>query len=201
VCDFLSFAFLLYRRVHQEAQVATTLLSISNQGSNLLEELDMKKCGLMLSAGVLALLFVTTTAYAQGSEPPPPCCKDAQVVFDKDLLSTPVAEGQVDVSATTLQLLHSTRSQFVDRLAAGLFPGKRVELVLSSTRLVLNPTAGGNNRVRATDSGDEELVAVQEKRFYRMSRERVRSEDLDAIEQLYLTDGEVYIKVSFVRGQ
>lgn len=162
----------------------------------------MKKCGLVLSAGVLAFLFVTTTAYAQGgSEPPPGCCKDAQVVFDKDLLSAPVAEGQVDVSAATLQLLRSTRSQFVDRLAEGLFPGRRVDLVLSSTRLVLNPTAGGNNKLIATDSGDEGLVAVQEKRFYRMSRERVRSEDLDTIEQLYLTDGEVFIKVSFVRGQ
>lgn len=162
----------------------------------------MKKCGMMLSAGVLALLLVTTAANAQGGgEPPPPCCKDAQVVFDKDLLGAPAAEGQVDVSSSTLQLLRSTRSQFVDRLAEGLFPGRRVDLVLSSTRLVLNPTAGGNNRVRGTDSGDEGLVAVQEKRFYRMSRERVRSEDLDTIEQLYLTDGEVYIKVSFVRGQ
>jgi hypothetical protein len=162
----------------------------------------MKKFGLMLSAGVLSLLFVTTNASAQGgSEPPPGCCKEAQVVFDNDLLRAPAAEGQVDVSAATLQLLRSTRSQFVDRLAEGLFPGRRVDLVLSSTRLVLNPTDGSSNRVRATYSGDQGLVAVQEKRFYRMSRERVRAEDLDAIEQLYLTDGEVYIKVSFVRGQ
>jgi hypothetical protein len=172
------------------------------QIKTLLEELDMKKFGSMLSAGILALLLVTATANAQGgSEPPPPCCKDAQVVFDKDLQSTPVAEGQIDVSAATLQLLRSTRSQFVDRLAQGLFHGKRVDLVLSSTRLVLNPTAGDNNRLRATRSGEEGLVAVQEKRFYRMSRESVRSEDLDTVEQLYLTDGEVYIKVSFVKGQ
>ena len=162
----------------------------------------MKKFGLMLSAGVVAMLFVTTNASAQGgSEPPPGCCKDIQVVFDNDLPNAPAAEGQVDVSAATLQLLRSTRSQFVDRLAEGLFPGKRVDLVLSSSRLVLNPTDRGNNRMRASDPGDDGLVAVQERRFYRMSRERVRTEDLDATEQLYLTDGEVYIKVSFVRGQ
>jgi hypothetical protein len=88
-----------------------------------------------------------------------------------------------------------TRSQFIDRLSDAMFPGKQVALVIPSSRI------SGKSLARAREGLlEEDLIAVEETRFYQIERSRIRSEDLNGLAQLYVTDGEIYLKINFIRG-
>jgi hypothetical protein len=40
-------------------------------------------------------------------------------------------------------------------------------------------------------------VAVQVKRFYQIPRFRVRAEEINDMDQIFITDGEVYVELNF----
>jgi hypothetical protein len=100
-----------------------------------------------------------------------------------------------------------SRAEFVDRLAAGLFPQKEVSLVLSTTSNVDPDSLGflsASSRERRAQqqwlSTREPLLAAQVKRYYMVTRSRVTPADLEDQDQFYITDGDVYVEVFFKRS-
>lgn len=154
----------------------------------------MKSRGVALFAGVLTLLLVPCFALAQGGGlPPPGCCTHA---FDRDAKSRELASNsQFEISESAIERMGLTRSQFIDRLSDAMFPGKQVAIVIPSSRISTRSPGREQHGIL-----EEDLVAVEETRFYQIARNRMRSEDLNGLAQLYVTDGEVYLKINFIRS-
>jgi hypothetical protein len=76
-----------------------------------------------------------------------------------------------------------------------MFPGKQVALVIPSSRISTKSPGREQHGIL-----EEDLVAVEETRFYQIARNRVRSEDLNGLAQLYVTDGEIYLRINFTRS-
>jgi hypothetical protein len=153
----------------------------------------MKSRGVALFAGVLTLLLVPCFALAQGGGlPPPGCCS---LAYDRDAQPRDLAShSQFEISESAIERMGLTRSQFIDRLSDAMFPGKQVAIVIPSSRV-----SGKSGRAQHGFL-EEDLVAVEETRFYQIARSRMRSEDLNGLAQLYVTDGEIYLKINFIRG-
>jgi hypothetical protein len=153
----------------------------------------MKNRGGALLAGVMSLLFVTNFAMAQGGGLPPPGCCTLDADDEQSLEAA--SRSQFDISDGAIQRMGLTRSQFIDRLSDAMFPGKEVAIVIRSSR-VSSKSLGREQRGIL----EEDLVAVEETRYYQIARSRMRSEDLSGLAQLYVTDGEIYVKINFIRG-
>jgi hypothetical protein len=158
----------------------------------------MKKL-LTIGFGLLILLLVAPLSlYAQSNPPPPPCCGDAPSgLRGEGGGSVGEVTTQIQVTRSLLESQRLTRSQFIDRIADTLFPGKRLDLMYTSTRLL---GRNGDRRValRSNSESEEGLVGVQEKRIYQVSRERMRADEIEKIDQLFLTDGLVFVRISFL---
>jgi hypothetical protein len=148
---------------------------------------------------VVLILFgcvLPLSLMAQGNPPPPCCPRSSDVPVDPDDVQRPVVPVQSDM-IVPLQMLSSqtiTRAQFIDRLSQVLFPGKDVEIVVAS-RLSGAGTAAPS--VTATDIEDG-LLAVQETRLYRVARQRLSTQQIERLNQVYIADGELYVKVTFI---
>ena len=154
----------------------------------------MRYRGVVLVAGLLASLLVPGFVMAQGNGlPPPGCC---YMAHDLDGQSRePASRSRVDISESAIERMGLTHSQFIDRLSDAMFPGKQVAVVIPSSRISSKLVGRGKYGLQ-----EQDLVAVQETWFYQIARYRMRSEDLEGAAELYLTDGETYLKISFVRG-
>ena len=86
-----------------------------------------------------------------------------------------------------------TRSQFLDRLAAGLFPDKPVSLIFSVTTTISVPADASTT--------DTSPVLVTVSTQYRISRARMKAEEIDALDQLVVTDGVTSIQFKFTPAQ
>jgi hypothetical protein len=95
---------------------------------------------------------------------------------------------------STLATMGMSRAQFVDRLIAVLMPGKQVSVVYSTT-LSLNPAAAAD--VSADGASPEAVTVTQQ---YRIPRDMMRLEDIEALDQLSVTDGVVSIAIGFRRS-
>lgn len=155
---------------------------------------------------VLVMLTVTVSvATAQGTgypPPPPPCCtKEGSVApgAPSALPITGTEESGILISVTdeTLGLLGLSRSDFVDRLAAGLFPDRNVDLLFTSTDLV-DPEIVGDARGRFSDPNGSVIVEIR--RTYRIPRFRVAPAILEAADRVALTDGAIVVTVQFRRA-
>jgi hypothetical protein len=155
---------------------------------------------------VLVMLTVTVSvARAQGTgppPPPPPCCTKEGSIAPGTPSASPITgteESGILVSVTddTLGLLGLTRSEFVDRLMAGLFPGRSVDVLITSTDLV-NPELAGDTRGRLADPDGS--VTVEIRRTYRIPRFRVAQAIFDTTDHFVLTDGTVLVTVQFRRS-
>jgi hypothetical protein len=81
-----------------------------------------------------------------------------------------------------------TRSQFLERLATGLFPDadQAVDLVIPvySQASASTVTADGT-RVH----------------YFQIAKRQVAPENIDAMDFLYITDGKIYMEVIFIRNK
>jgi hypothetical protein len=161
----------------------------------------MKNLRSFLGFAVLAITLLPVYASAQGNDPPPCCRSGNGEPTAPGTQPTRPGDTQITVSENVLSAMGVTRSEFVDRLASGLFPNSDVNLVLSSTSNldpgVFSRKAPGR---LADEIAPEELVAVQVKRYYQIARSKVRPADLENLDQFYITDGQVYVAVSFTRS-
>ena len=147
----------------------------------------MKRFKLCLLTSVLALFALSLNAYAQGG--PPGCCDSAKPISTSSDIQTSTS-NDLYVSRGLLRTLQLSRGDILDRFSDMLFAGKNVELVISSSRFLTQPK-------EAADAGEEGLLVVQEKRFYQVPRGRLTSEQLEAMDEVYLTDGNAFVKVTF----
>ena len=149
----------------------------------------MKRFNLVLISSVFAVFVLCANSSAQGG--PPGCC-DLRPATGTVETQANSSAGDVYVSSSLLRSLSLSRGEILDRFADLLFPGKSVDLVIASSRLL--------TQARQIGDSEEGLIAVQEKKFYQMPRSRVKSEELETTDELYLTDGSVYVRVSFAEG-
>jgi hypothetical protein len=155
----------------------------------------MKKNSAYLFSLFVVACFMMLSAYAQG-EWPPNCCSAVEGPNDG---SSQIRRSEILISADASQLLGITRTQFVDRLAGTFFPNKQVDLIVPNDRFRRSNTVDFS--VTPDGSADGTVIAVQEKRFHRISRNHLREGDLDAVSMLYITDGQVAVRLSFIKGE
>jgi hypothetical protein len=147
----------------------------------------MKRIKLCLLTSVLAILALSLNVYAQGG--PPGCCDSTKPIGSSGDIQTSTS-NDLYVSRGLLRTLQLSRGDMLDRFSDMLFAGKNVELVISSTRFLTQPK-------EVADSGEEDLLVVQEKRYYRVPRSRVTAEELETMDEVFLTDGTAFVKVMF----
>ena len=156
----------------------------------------MRKYAEISFGGLLFLMLWPGFASAQGGPPPPPCCGHSpSAALEDEVGATPMSLSTFYASEGTLQTLGITRSQFLARLSQGLFPGRTVDVVLPTSRLV-RAVDGVRDGAAADEAGQ---VVVEESRYYRSPKERPETQVLDTLDALYLTDGRVYVKVTFTK--
>jgi len=167
-----------------------------------------------MSRALVAAVFVATVtlpfhAFSQEYPPPPPPPGEEEAVAGEGLLPavhpvlvhTSVDTGaQFNISDDVIHAMGMSRSQFVDQLAAGIFPGSEVDLLIPTVSL-REPSRFDYDRgfrgLEEEQDSRERLVAIQVKRFYQIPRFRVRSEEIDVLDQIFITDGEVYVELNF----
>jgi hypothetical protein len=143
--------------------------------------------------GMLLVAFLLTGTVNAQTDPPPGCC-GREVVRTSAVPAPELKSAQLVISADAPQSLGISRSEFVDRLSAAFFPGKSVDLVISATRVIMKPD------IETSGAAEVGLLALQQKRFYQIPRSQVQSADLDGLGQVYITDGQLYVRVTFIKG-
>jgi hypothetical protein len=113
------------------------------------------------------------------------------------------SQNRVVISDNSLRAMGMSRSDFVDRLAGSLFFGRNVDLVVSISQSV---EARSRFFHAAGDPAEESvaaegiLLSVQENRLYQIPRARLRAADIEALDQLSITDGQTRIEIEFTRS-
>ena len=162
--------------------------------------------GISLALSLLALLL-PCSAMGQGTDPPPPCCRKFVVTEDPvpaaqplELQASAEPVARLHVSDAVMRRSGLSRREVVDRFALGFFGLKSVDLLVPSTDF-LDPRIPLPGRERFESEphpgAEEMLVAVQVRRFYRIPKSQVQNEDIDTVDQLFITDGEIYLTVNF----
>jgi hypothetical protein len=162
----------------------------------------MKSLLIRCTSVLLAVVLMSVVALGQSAGPPTCCSRELLASASNQVQPAEFQRVQLIVSADASTALGMTRRQFVDRLAEALLPGKETYLVVPITRLLAPAelaAASSPDAVPATGT-DSGLMAVQEMRYYKVSKAQLRTEDLDRLTHLYLTDGQTYLRVSFIRG-
>ena len=132
------------------------------------------------------MILIPCQATAQETNPPP-CCDKEPPPGDTAVVTE--TQGQITMPDSVLLAMGLTRSQFLDRLAAGLFPDKPVSLIFSVTT-----TIGVSADASATELSPV-LVTVNSQ--YRISRSQMKAEEIDALDQFVVTDGVTSIQIKF----
>jgi hypothetical protein len=172
------------------------LLHVSTSKEN-----KMKNLLIRCTSVLLGVVLMSAVALAQSSGPPTCCSRELLASVSTQVQPAEFQRVQLIVSADASAALGMTRRQFVDRLAEALLPGKETYLVVPITRLLAPAELPVGSSNAAPDAGtDSGLMAIQEMRYYKVSKAQLRTEDLDSLTHLYLTDGQTYLRVSFVRG-
>lgn len=164
----------------------------------------MRDLRIMVFAAVLSIVLLPCYASAQGVDPPSCCYGNGmgpRSIGGSQTTSNPI--NQIVISDDSLRIMGMSRSDFVDRLAGSLFFGRDVDLIVSMTRSI---DSSRSPILKGTSDFSEEsaaavgaLLSVQENRLYRVPRTRLRAADIDALERFYITDGQIFIEVTFKR--
>jgi len=144
---------------------------------------------------LVAVVFLPCYAFAQGGDvPPPTCCNQdpppppegGDSIGTKAIAKSTMP--QISISDATLQAMGITRSQFLERLATGLFPDtdQTVDLVI--------PVYGRASA--STVLADGTRVS-----YFQIAKSLVAPEIIDTMDLLYITDGRIYMEVIFVRNK
>ena len=144
----------------------------------------MRRHAELLSIALFVLLVAPGLAKAQCGPPPPPCCGHSPAIQGEDRLQySGRALSKFEVSEGVLQSLGITRGQFLERLSEGLLTGRLLNRVIYSTSFV-NRTILGSHRAgpgeAETAASEDGLVAVEQRRVYQMTRDRLQRETLAA---------------------
>jgi hypothetical protein len=139
----------------------------------------------------LTLVFVPCRTLAQETCPPP-CCDKEPPPGGKSAVGGE-AQNQVVMADSALLAMGISRSQFLDRLAAGLFPGQEITLIYTVTTTVSVPAD--------PSSTDKSPVLVQITYQYRIPRSQIKPEEIDALGQFVITDGVTYFQIKFTQTQ
>ncbi|HYK92100.1 MAG TPA: hypothetical protein VE398_25280 [Acidobacteriota bacterium] len=110
--------------------------------------------------------------------------------------------NRVSISDDSLRNMGISRSDFVDRLAGSLFLGRNVDLLITISRSMGSRAALGRGLDDAAENAaaaEGVLLSVEERRQYRIPRARVLAADVDALDQLAITDGVTYIEIAFTK--
>jgi len=152
----------------------------------------------------LPVLFISTSLAIAQSDPPPPCCKSPSIQMEDQLQSSTATLSKFEVSEGMLFSLGITRGQFLERLSQSLLPGRVLNRVIYSTRFMNRPIID-SRRAGFTDgepvSLEEGLIGVEQRRFYQIAREQLQAEQLAGLDELYLSDGEISIRVLFIHAE
>lgn len=161
----------------------------------------MKRFAVCVLPSVLVLLALPSLAGAQDFPPPPPCCPRAPGLgADGPSLNL---QPNLVISSEWLQELGLTRTEFVDRMAAGLFPGDTVHLLVTWTRTTRVPApahASGAYRDNLDGAASPALVEIEERQTYRFPRAQLTAAQLESLDELSLTNGRSTIKIGFTRA-
>jgi hypothetical protein len=117
----------------------------------------------------LVLSFLLPLTLMAQELPPPKCCPHRGPESIAADMATSI-QGQFVMSDQMLRSQGITRSQYLNQLSTIVFPNKAVDIVLTSR----NPF--GQSRL-----------------------EKANVKDLDTVDQIAVTDGALYVGVSFVR--
>ena len=93
----------------------------------------MKRFNLVLISSVFAVFVLCANSNAQGG--PPGCC-DLRPATGTVETQANSSAGDVYVSSSLLRSLSLSRGEILDRFADLLFPGKSVDLIIASSRLL-----------------------------------------------------------------
>jgi hypothetical protein len=104
----------------------------------------------------------------------------------------PTFQAEFTVDEGMLELQDITRSQFLDRLSQSLFPGEIINLVL-----IYDNVSAPLSFSQQNDQDVKILIMVKETLYYITPRHAVTSEDLDALDQIGLTNGMIFVKITF----
>jgi hypothetical protein len=166
----------------------------------------MKRFVEFMAVGFSVLFVSTNLSIAQSEPPPPPCCggKAASIETEVQLQSSGFTLSKFEVSEGMLISLGMTRGQFLERLSQSLLPGRVLNRVIYSTRFMNRPIID-SRRAGSTDgdpmSLEEGLIAVEQRRLYQIPREQLQAEKLASLDEIYLSDGEIYIRVLFTKAE
>ena len=152
---------------------------------------------------VAAVIFPAVALAQGGGEPPPPCCN---LVVPPPAppgatVSTDPVTGvlQVSISDATLQSLGMTRSEFLDRLGAGLFPDQQLNVLIPVIlqTATMDPLVDGSTSLALVS--DPDAVPTAPVLYFQIPRSGLDAAALDLLNLLYLTDGTTSLRVVFIR--
>jgi hypothetical protein len=109
-------------------------------------------------------------------------------------------QASLVVSADASAALGLTRRQFVDRLSEALLPGKEIYWVVPMTRLLSAPAFQVAASLPSEGAAEPELMAVQERRYYKVLKGQLQAAEMDRLTHLFVTDGQTYLRISFVKN-
>lgn len=144
----------------------------------------------------IVFVFMSLPIFAQDSDPPP-CCNNDPLGLPpyKTIATAPDDSSQVVISDTVLYNLGISRSQFIDLLSTMLFVDRNITFVISSsTTITPDPAA-----VLSSESlvGGQEPESIEVTRQYRLPKEHLRPEFLQAADRIVMTDGRTSIGIRF----
>lgn len=137
---------------------------------------------------IMFLISVFVPCYALGQEICPPKCCDSPQPPGPNPPGTGI-QGQVTMPDSVLLAMGISRSQFLDRLAAGLFPDQQITLIFSITATM---------NVPASDQSPQLGTITYQ---YMIPRSEMTPEQIDALDQFVITDGVTYIQITFTQTQ
>ena len=109
-------------------------------------------------------------------------------------------QASLVVSADASAALGLTRRQFVDRLSEALLPGKETYWVVPMTRLLSAPEFQVAASLPSEGAAEPALMAIQERRCYKVSKGQLQAVEMDRLTHLFVTDGQTYLRISFVKS-
>ncbi len=145
----------------------------------------------------LSIVLISVALPAQDN-PPPKCCprspEPIPTLTEEPAAPQPV-QSELIVPRAMLQRQGITPTEFIDRVSEVMLPGRPVSIVMTSQNVINLADQDARPAVAAQDDG---LIAVQETRLFQQPRHRLTPEQLDRLNLLWITDGRLYIKVTFV---
>ena len=100
--------------------------------------------------------------------------------------------SEISISDASLSAAGLTRSEFLDRIAVALFADKTTDLFIPFVVQTTDSTSA------ATDVSADGTVEPAPVLYLQIRRSLVTSEVMDTLDLIYLSDGQVCIKVVFI---